>query len=156
LDNQEQFEDKRFDALMKLAEFRLQRWRERRETDWKFTLALWTLMVAVGAYVVSHRADFEWRQVAIALAALVICHAWFWVRNNWLSNEMDIRTAFYFAEYAEKLVIPSGEGPRDKRLDPNKFRRCHRGFEFLAAGFPQVQVIGTLFFATAIVLLLVR
>jgi hypothetical protein len=53
MDAQEGFDAEKFNALMKLADFRFQRWRERRETDWKFTLALWTLLV-VGAASLRH------------------------------------------------------------------------------------------------------
>jgi hypothetical protein len=51
MDAQKTFDAERFNALMKLADFRFQRWRERRATDWKCTLALWTLLVASAAYL---------------------------------------------------------------------------------------------------------
>jgi hypothetical protein len=69
---------------------------------------------------------------------------------------MDIRTAFYFAEHAEKIVFPSNAGPLEERLNPKKFRKCNGGLQFLTAGFPQVQVFGTFFFAIVIFLLLLR
>lgn len=144
MDAQERFDAEKFNALMKLADFRYQRWRERRTTDWKLSLALWTLLVATAAYFIAHKIEFRSGAVALVLIILVIGHAWLWVRNNWISNEMDIRSAFHFAEHAEKLVLPSNPGPKP-RLDPEEFRKCNGRFKFLAAGFCQAQVCATSF-----------
>ena len=67
---------------------------------------------------------------------------------------MDIRTAFHFAEHAEKLVLPSNPGPKP-RLDPEHFRKCNGKLQFLAAGFCQAQVCATSFFAVVVFLILV-
>jgi hypothetical protein len=70
----------KFDALMKLADFRYQRWHVRRETDWKFTLALWTLLVAGAAYgkdkAIIHLSDHK-LCTALALIVVWIVHAFF-------------------------------------------------------------------------------
>jgi hypothetical protein len=157
--------EKRFNALMKLADFRFQRWRERRATDWKFTLALWAFLVASAASVKIHEitavSDKINHSLAVtvllmaSLVALVLGHALFWVRNHWISNEMDIRTAFHFAEHAEIIVLPDNVRPKP-RLDPEEFKSRHKhGLEFLKAGFPLIQVLGTLFFAWVVFLVLV-
>jgi hypothetical protein len=87
--------------------------------------------------------------------ALVLGHALLWVRNHWISNEMDIRTAFHFAEHAENIVLPDNVRP-GPRLDPKQFRSRHEhGLEFLTTGFPLIQVSGTLFFAWIVFLVLV-
>jgi hypothetical protein len=154
---------------MKLADFRFQRWRERRATDWKFTLALWTLLVASASYLTAHKIQLWWWMTALSLLVLVLGHALLWVRNNWISNEMDIRTAFHFTDHAENIVLPNNTVPKP-RLDPEQFKSCHKlrfpprgsrtklhayGLEFLKAGFPLIQVSGTLFFASIVFLVLV-
>ena len=123
MDAQESFDTKKFDALMKLADFRMQRWRDRRATDWKLSLALWTLLVATAAYLIVNGViiRYPWWVTAVALVILVIGHALFWVRTNWISNEMDARTAFHFAEHAETLVLPDNLVP-EPRLDPKQFK----------------------------------
>jgi hypothetical protein len=176
MDVQERFDADKFNALMKLADFRFQRWRERRTTDWKLSLALWTLLVAAAAYLITHRIEFTWSpwatalMTALVLIILVIVHALFLVRNNWISNEMDIRTAFHFAEHAEKIVLPANPEPLEKRLDPQQFKSSHRlrfpasgsrttlhayGLEFLSAGFCQAQVLATSFFALVVFVVMV-
>jgi hypothetical protein len=78
MDSQEKFDNERFDALMKLADFRFQRWQVRRATDWQLSLALWTLLVVATGYIVIHKGEFSWSArlgLAFGLIVLVIGHA---------------------------------------------------------------------------------
>jgi hypothetical protein len=141
---------------MKLADFRYQRWRERRSTDWKMSLALWTLLVGAASYLVAHNIIFQWYFTLPTLVILVVAHALFWVRSNWISNQMDILTAFHYAESAETLVQPHFTGPVEPRRHPKEFEECYGGFRFLGAGFCQAQVFATLFFSFILFILLTQ
>ncbi len=155
-DAEKKFDVEKFNALMKLADFRYQRWRERRSTDWKLSLALWTLLVGAASYLIANKISFEWYVALPVLVILVVLHALFWVRTNWISNEMDILTAFHFAEHAEKIVQPHFIGPIEPRRHPKEFEECRQGLRFLRAGFCQAQVLATFFFSLVIFILLVR
>lgn len=147
-------EKERFDALMRLADFRFARWRERRTYEWKISMALWALLVAASAYLKTNGFTFPLSWTAFALGVIVVGHAWFWVRTNWISAEMDIRTAFHFAEHAEKILLPSSPVPK-QRLDPDQFERSHGGFQFLHRGVCQAQVFTTAVLAVSLFLVLV-
>lgn len=117
-------------------------------------MALWALLVAASAYLRAHGFSFPLWSTALVLLAIVIGHAWFWVRTNWVSGEMDIRTAFHFAEHAEKVLLTSSPEPR-QRLDPDEFERGHRGLKFLHRGVCQAQVFATAVLAVGLFLILV-
>jgi hypothetical protein len=139
------FDAEKFNALMKLADFRYQRWRERRSTDWKISLALWTLLVGAASYLIANKIRFKFYVGAPFLITLVVCHALFWVRTNWISNQMDILTAFHFAESARILVNQYFIGPIEPRRHPKAIEECQEGLKFLSAGFLSDPSIHNLF-----------
>jgi len=160
-----QFETEKFNALMKLADFRFQRWRERRTTDWKLSLALWTLLVAVAAYGKAHgKFEFPVWVTALVLISLVIGHALFWVRTNFNSSVFDIRTSFHFADQAVNLVQPDKPVPVGSLPNRQQFENSHRWSNFLhpifweflyGRDFCQAQVFITAFFAFVAFVILV-
>ncbi|MCF8476654.1 MAG: hypothetical protein K9G60_06465 [Pseudolabrys sp.] len=140
----------RVKSLMDLANFRFERWKERRSYEWKMSLAFWTALAVAVGYVAVHKVAISQRElvwVAPVLVVAVAGHAWFWVRTNWISAEMDIRTAFYFAEHAENILLPKDPVEIKKRLDPDEFERSHRCFEFLERGVCKAQVFASVFLA---------
>jgi hypothetical protein len=149
-----QFDTEKFNALMKLADFRFQRWRERRTTDWKLSLALWTLLVVGAASAKAHgRFEFPGWATALVLIILVIGHAWFWVRSNFIASAFDIKNGFHFADHAVKIVLPTDPVPIEPRPDPNKSQGW---FEFLTTrGFCQAQMFATALFAFVAFVILV-
>jgi hypothetical protein len=150
------FDAARFDALMKLADFRYQRWRERQSTDWKISLALWTLLVGAASYLMANKIVFAWYFSLPVLVILVVSHPLLWVRSNWMNNQMDILTAFHYVESAEMLVQPNFVGPIEPRRHPRGFGECGKGLRFLNAGFCRAQVFATSFFSLIVFLFITR
>src|SRR4051812_12634919 len=60
----------RFEAFMKLADFRAMRWQVRRQVEWRISLGLWALMIA-SVYTVKTRPS-EIVLICILLAILVM------------------------------------------------------------------------------------
>jgi hypothetical protein len=162
-----QFDAEKFNALMKLADFRFQRWKERRATDWQLSLALWTLLVVAAAYLFTHRTDFSgcarW-MMAFGVIILVIGHALFWARTNFNTSVFDIRTGFHFTDQAVNLVQPDNAVPVEPLPDRQQFENSHRWSNFLhrnfweflyRGGFCQAQVFITAFFAFVVFVTLV-
>lgn len=110
-------EDKdRFDALMRLGDFRFQRWQDRRKIEWRVSLGLWALIAALIAALAHDRKLLEHLPhnciVVLAMIFVVIVHA-YWVWFNWDRNQKDINHAFYFADSARQL-LPGQEEPAPK------------------------------------------
>jgi hypothetical protein len=130
-----------FDSLMKLADFRFARWRDRRKYEWRTSAGLWAVLAAAVIYLKPNSYE-ALIVVGVLLIVAVLGHAWFWVRLNWVSGEMDIRTAFYFAEHAEAQVLQDTPNP-GKRLNAKEFEKEHGGWEFMGRGVCQFQVAAT-------------
>ena len=88
------------DMLMKLANFRAERRKERRQLEWRFTAAVWAAL----AGAIYKGFCFPWWPFVV----IVLVHAW-WIGLNWVRNERDIRKAFFYIERLHVLVI--GEKP---------------------------------------------
>jgi hypothetical protein len=159
-------EQEQIDALMKLSEFRFARWRERRTYEWKMSLALWAVLVGGLGYLKVNSIQLSGWLIGPLLLALVIGHALFWVRTNWLSAQVDIKNAFHFAETAEKIVLPLSPIDVEKRWKPKDFNNCNAGGfrswseikklgRFLDYPACLAQVLATAFFALTLFLVLV-
>jgi hypothetical protein len=97
-------EDKNtFDALMKLSDFRFQRWLDRRKYEWRMSFAIWALLAASIHYKNELFHDPLPLVICLALVLVVILHTC-WVISNWISNERDIDGAFYYSDHARQLV----------------------------------------------------
>lgn len=141
-------DNEQFISLMKLSDFRFARWRDRRTYEWRTSVGLWTLLAAAIIYL-KPTGYPALATLGILLVIGVVGHAWFWVRTNWISAEMDIKTAFYFAEHAEKLVLSDAPDPGG-RLNPMKFKNQNNGWQFLSAGVCQFQVFASAFLASSL------
>ena len=133
----------RFDAFMKLSDFRFARWANRRQYEWKVSFGLWAGMAAA---TVALKSTGIWIAIFLVtiLVAIVPLHAWMWVRWNWQSNERDIRNAFYYAECAQKLLL-GNDAPEPKRGQLTESEE--RGFGFLKAGPCRFQIAATFILA---------
>src|SRR4051812_44783324 len=86
----------KFDGLMSLARFRLDRWINRREHEWKISVTIWTLLGAVLVGLVSGKvtpSNFSICVSVIAGLAVIILHS-VWVGVNWNRNMKEIKDSF--------------------------------------------------------------
>jgi hypothetical protein len=97
----------RFDALMKLVDFRMSRIADRRDHEWKVTVALWALLAAATIYLrpLENAGPCEHRLVAAILSAIVLGHAFLWVGNHWKRSKEDILISFFYSERAHDLAL---------------------------------------------------
>jgi hypothetical protein len=141
----------RFDALMKLSDFRFARWQNRRAVELKISYAFWAILAAAATLDKIHKVPWPW--VLTFLIVAVLLHA-FWIRTNWISNEMDIRTAFHFAEHAEKITgLPDAPEP-EKRLRFSDFKKKQGWTKFICQGACQAQLFTSFFLCAALFLIL--
>lgn len=115
-------EDKdRFDALIKLAEFKSNIREKRREIEWKTSLGLWALTAGAILYMKGHSKFL----LLILLFVIVIGHSWFWARTNFISAERDADMMYYFMDHAARLVIQDcvpDPGPIFPKASPGRKR----------------------------------
>ena len=145
-------DEKRIESLMKLVEFRVGRWQNRRMYEWRTSAGLWALLAAGIVYLKPHGVGSLYL-FSFFLIISVIAHAWFWVRPNYVSNQMDIVTAFYFAEHAEQLVIDGSPTP-GVRPTTDEIEKRFGGLKFMKAGVCQFEVIATALMAFGLIIFL--
>lgn len=134
----------RFDALMRLADFRTGIRAARRTLEWRVSLGLW---LGMGAGLIS-LPDIPEHILVLALIIAVVIHA-FWVQWNWVSNEREAHKAYYYAETAEAmLLLPNSPVPN--MPIPT---RLYRLFGFIVHGPCFFQILVTIFLGMALVLL---
>lgn len=137
----------RFDALMKLAEFRMGIREARRTHEFRVSLGLW---VGMGAGVISLR-GVPSVVLMVLLPLVVLGHAWFWVRWNWIANERDARLAYFHAESAELLLFDDVKKPSRRSMS-----RSERAFGFFTHGPPLFQILATILLAVGLALFAVQ
>ena len=147
-----------FDALMRLNEFRFNRWQNRRTYEWRVSLALWAWMVAATYYlqVSKDKPDLPPHSICVSVIVsfvVVLLHI-IWVRSNWLRNMKDINCAFYYWDRA-RVLLPGelgldpqpdeDQGPRSKRdgLKENQTTWCY----FLSDALPVSEILVTVVLA---------
>jgi len=147
-----------FDALMKLADFRFKRWADRRQYEWKVSLALWAGLA--GAAVVlkttgvmqalKNAPPSLWIVLGALLLLMWVGHAWKWVFWNWKRNQADINLAFFFADTAEGILRKSNS-PKPIEPLPRKQSDTNDDFRTFCRAVPcQFQIAAT--FILAIIL----
>jgi hypothetical protein len=115
-----------FDALMSLADFRLKRAFDRRNYEWKVTLAVWALFAAA----IGNPLPKEFSNVTlIIVVAISFVHIFFWIRHHWDRSTIDLRVAFWFAEIAERKFSFKESPP--ERLRPEEMKGCEKWIGFL-------------------------
>jgi hypothetical protein len=87
----------------KLADFRMNVRRERRQIEWRMSLGLW---IALATGIIAFRnAQIRVPQYLLALFLVLVIagHAWLWVGGNWWRNERDAKRAYEMIAKAEDL-----------------------------------------------------
>src|ERR1043166_4566125 len=82
----------RFDAFMKLAEFRATRWSTRRQAEWRATFGLWVLMATATYYLKIRPPE---TLLLIILIFVVLAHAYA-ILSAAARSQQDMDTAFYY------------------------------------------------------------
>jgi hypothetical protein len=143
-----------FHGLMRLAEFRNSRVANRRDHEWKVTIALWTLL-AVGMVELKIPPTWPAWPMWLALGAVVLIHAIWWVRGHWAESRADILASFFYTDRAHNRVLPN-ELVAEHRFDgpgPRHISRCERWFGFLGEPRCWAQMLTTAAFAVGLALL---
>jgi hypothetical protein len=92
----------RFDAFMKLADFRAMRWNVRRQVEWKVSLGLWAVMI-VSAY--SFKSKPPECLLIIFLLSIFLMHT-ILISQLLVRSRQDINMAFYYIDHAEHVLFP--------------------------------------------------
>lgn len=116
--------------IVDLANFRLNRWMDRRKHEWTITVALWASLAGIA---LSGKVQPSTPMLAVLLIIFVLLHS-IWVGYNWFSNMADLRAAFgYIGQVHHLLLINSLPSAPDTNC-LQQWLRCHIGFlEFIAA-----------------------
>jgi hypothetical protein len=95
----------RIDSLMQLANFRLDRWKSRSDTEWKMSLAFWGLLV--GATIKLSAVNLGlWIPAIVAFGYIIL-----WVIPIWVRNFDDHVEAQRFIKQAEKVLTGAPTSP---------------------------------------------
>ena len=132
----------RFDALMKLSDFWMDRWKKRSQNEYAISVGLWAILAAAIIYVKQRPPEFV---LAGFLIATVVGYAILWARPVYLKHEQDAHWYFYYKELAESIVRPHVKVRDVNPSVPSNF--------FLAYS-PQFQVCTTIFLAICAYLLI--
>jgi hypothetical protein len=110
------FEKERFEALVSLADFRRKVREERRQLEWKLSLALW---VAMGAGMLAFR-DHPLSNCALGVGLIFVIglHA-IWVNANYTRNERDAGKMYDHLDQAQAMFPLHG-----KHKDIDKWKCC--------------------------------
>jgi len=96
--------DQKFEAYLKLSEFRRQRIAHRSQFEWRLTLALWALLAAAPLYV---RPRPDEMLLGLTLSAVVVVYTFLLVLPIQGRDEDDWAFAFYYVLKAEHLLDSS-------------------------------------------------
>jgi hypothetical protein len=107
-------------ACISLAQFSADMLKSRREVEWKVTVALWTLIAASAAFLVSNKIALPFFWVPV----IVILH-YIWLRRMNHSFQVDQRKAYHFREQAEFCLLSNDHG-----IQPSPPRIAHHSREW--------------------------
>jgi len=141
----------RFDALMRLAEFRNTRIADRRSHEWKVTVALWALLAAGIIELRIPRSTPALAIFAIVLFGVVVAHAFLWVGDHWRQSKKDILISFFYTDRAQDHVLLPAENilavrGQAQQAWPRNIACC----EFLCQGRCWAQILTTFFLAAGL------
>ena len=93
-----------FDAFMKLADFRMNVRKERRQLEWRVSLGLWVGLAA--GMIAFKNLQFHIPQTLLVVSLVIVAlgHAWLWVVGNWWRNERDAKRAYCMIAKAEAVL----------------------------------------------------
>lgn len=119
----------RFDAVMKLADYRMQRIRDRRENEWKVTLGLWALLAGSPIYVT--KAPSPWVVGGVLLLVWLIFTV-LWLLPLMKAHAVD--SSAMFRHYANAAVIAGEPRPAEAKLKWWETRSWWGVFQWAATG----------------------
>jgi hypothetical protein len=100
-------EKERIDALMKQADFYMEHRKERRDVEWRISLAIWGFLAAgIGTVVAKEEVRTVITESSLTgglLLAVPVVHG-IWVLDNLARNERDARRAYECANHARELL----------------------------------------------------
>src|SRR5262245_5775213 len=102
----------RFDAFMKLADFRMDVRRERRQLQWRLSLGLWIALAGGMIAFKNLHVRILTFLLALILLTVVLGHAYWWVIGNWWRNERDAKQVYRMLARAEELLGVDYQPPR--------------------------------------------
>lgn len=103
----------RINALMKLADYRLTRWKARVDSEWKICLAFWGVLVGLTITVPSTFRDLAWWVPVI----VAVCYSILWIAPIWARHKEDQAEAFRFASEAARILGVEWPKKRYKTFD---------------------------------------
>jgi hypothetical protein len=106
----------RISGLAKIGEFRLARWTNRRQIEWKTSASVWAFLAALSSGIALEKITPPLGALTIFLAAVILIHFW-WVYQNWIRNREDIKAAFDYFEQIHELASKRPKLER-KRQEP--------------------------------------
>ncbi len=108
------------DMLIKLANFRSARRNDRRQLEWRFSVAVWAVL---GGLILKGFSLPCWPLPVIVLifVVIVLAHG-FWIGLNWVRSERDMRKAFFYMDRLHKQVIGEWPPTEPRFLDVVKAR----------------------------------
>lgn len=115
----------RFDALMKLAEFKREVREKRRAIEWKGSAGVWVLTAGAITYLKGHSPLL----LLLMLGVVVVLHSWLWLRTNYMRSQRDADRMYYFMDHAARIVIP--DCVPDPGAKVPEFDTMARRWEFL-------------------------
>lgn len=131
----------KFDACMKLTEFYTQKAYNRQSHQFKVTIGLWTVLLAIAAFLLDkHVAPpipkwFGW--------AVLFAYVFIWVRAIAFKNYKDQRAAFHFTAQAEAVLLDDSHTTvKLPELAPT-VRRLRWCFQFTIVWAHQFEVVAT-------------
>jgi hypothetical protein len=101
-----------FDAFMRLADFRMNVRKERRQLQWRVSLGLWIALAAGMIAFANREVRLPEIILALFLIAVVVGHAYLWVVGNWWRNERDAKKAYSMIAKAKDLLHVKYQPPQ--------------------------------------------
>src|SRR3989338_6267427 len=92
-----------FDSLLKIAEFNIHQFNERRDYSWKVALSFWGAVVGSIAVIHPSRNAIPPRALIAAAAVAVLLHA-FWLYGVFKADQKDKHLAFAARDQALRLL----------------------------------------------------
>jgi hypothetical protein len=146
------------ELMLKLADFRMTRVGNRREHEWKVTVALWALLAAGIVYLPQKNPSACW--LVPTLIFVWLGHAYLWVGGHWARSKEDILGAFYYIDRAHNLLRPSVDAIQDlRRKDPEAWpdtAYLEKWYAFLSDRRCWAQIGTTFILANGILLACIR